>query len=390
MTATAMPTDRADGGDRGPSTSGRGGGDDPWAWLPPDAGADGWGDTGAASGWPGGEAGPRAPRAPPRARRPPPRRRAPPPGAAFDPADDPYAAARAAVEADWGAAGRGAGEPRDGDAPRARWTAAADRAATTEAALDDDGYGPENEVAWGGEGEGGDDDTPRARPDIEPLTPAEVNALLPAAPAPSQVAYFNADGATVLQRVGLCLLVTLATAKAAPAAAAGALTGPLWYPLLAAAARNRRVRASGSAIGLWRARVLAAGVANARPPRPGAGPGAPTLTLIVGDDSGATCEVCVPYERDYDRVAVGEAAELLAVATADGFARFRALREVYLPGAGLWIADYPAADRRAFVRVSLAVEAERASAGGWGDGGGAGGEAPAGGVGEDDAYYGAV
>jgi len=239
------------------------------------------------------------------------------------------------------------------------------------------------------------------------------------------VAFFNSDGAAVVQRLGLSLLVTLATAKAAPAAAAGALTLPLWYPLAAAAVRNGKLRgvnsfsaalggrrggrkrrsnassssSSSAAVGIWRARVLDARVGNgrrgggsSRSSSPSASPlglGPPTLTLTIGDDSGATTKLVVPYERVHDAIEVGEAAELLVVASgnskrqqqrrkrrsyrlyddddgrendiASAFGGFRAVREAYLPGAGLWVSgdEYPSLDRRAFVRVSLSIEEER-------------------------------
>ena len=247
---------------------------------------------------------------------------------------------------------------------------------------------------------------------------------MPLTPLPDQVAFFNSDGAAVVQRLGVSLLVTLATAKAAPAAAAGALTLPLWYPLAAAAVRNGRLRGANSfsavlgrrggrrggrdrnrrgggggdsssppAVGIWRAKVLDARVGNGRRGggsrrsssvgvAPPLGLGPPTLTLTIGDDSGATTRLVVPYERVHDAIEVGEAAELLVVASgkrqqqrrrkrfnnddndddiASAFGGFRAVREAYLPGAGLWVSgdEYPSLDRRAFVRVSLAVEEER-------------------------------
>ena len=119
------------------------------------------------------------------------------------------------------------------------------------------------------------------------------------------------------------------------------------------------------------------------------GLGPPTLTLTIGDDSGATTKLVVPYERVHDAIEIGEAAELLVVASGAGggkrqrrrkrrsrfdgdedgdgdgiasaFGGFRAVREAYLPGAGFWVSgdEYPSLDRRAFARVSLSVEEER-------------------------------
>ena len=42
----------------------------------------------------------------------------------------------------------------------------------------------------------------------------------------------------------------------------------------------------------------------------------------------------------------------------------QALKEVYLPETGIWLADYPLTNRQAFLDVSLAVEDERQQAAG--------------------------
>jgi len=55
------------------------------------------------------------------------------------------------------------------------------------------------------------------------------------------VQFCSGDIVALWQRLGLSALVTLAAVKTA-ALAAGALTFPLWWPLLQAAGRNRALR----------------------------------------------------------------------------------------------------------------------------------------------------
>jgi len=43
-------------------------------------------------------------------------------------------------------------------------------------------------------------------------------------------------------------------------------------------------------------------------------------------------------------------------------ARCQALKEVYLPESGVWLADYPYVNRTAFLAVSLDLERERRAA----------------------------
>jgi len=76
----------------------------------------------------------------------------------------------------------------------------------------------------------------------EPYVCAAQERLLPLAPSPEQVQFCSGDVVALWQRLGLSALVTLAAVKTA-AVAAGALTFPLWWPLLQAAGRNRALRA---------------------------------------------------------------------------------------------------------------------------------------------------
>ncbi|KAK9842506.1 hypothetical protein WJX81_003292 [Elliptochloris bilobata] len=183
----------------------------------------------------------------------------------------------------------------------------------------------------------------------------EVDRLLPLAPSPEQVAFCSGDLVALWQRLGLSALVTLAAVKNA-GLAAGALTFPLWWPLLQAAGRNRAVRSRFRHVGFWRARVVDVEVTQ----RATRGRLAePSLRVLVGDASGARSEVLVPFLRRYESIEVGEPAELLVLSQRRKFDSFKALKEVYLPESGLWLADYPYVSRAAFLAVSLDLDRER-------------------------------
>jgi len=113
--------------------------------------------------------------------------------------------------------------------------------------------------------------------------------------------------------------------------------------------------------------------------------------LLLGDASGARLELEVPREADHDDVRVrgqmafsadaspstaprgglsrlpcfqaGDEAEVMVVSDDPSLARFRAVREVYLPQLGLWLAEYPFLERRATAALSDAIAAERDSRG---------------------------
>jgi hypothetical protein len=199
--------------------------------------------------------------------------------------------------------------------------------------------------------------------------------------------------------VGASVALSKAALLAGPA-----LLYPIWGPWVRAGARNAGVylKQRFEALGLWRATVLSVRVDTVPVALGGAGSGggggsggnggglaealvgagvvgAPrdTVTLVVGDpwSGGARVDLTLPYALGAEDVVAGEPAELLVLcsdARDPGRAPFRAVREVYLPAAGLWLADYPFVSRERFLDISLAIERARGGGGG-GAGGGFGG-----------------
>ena len=66
-------------------------------------------------------------------------------------------------------------------------------------------------------------------------------AIFPGAPTAEQIQYCSGDSATLWQRLGVSVLLTLVTLKTT-ALAAGTFTFPIWYPSLRAALRNRSIK----------------------------------------------------------------------------------------------------------------------------------------------------
>ena len=59
----------------------------------------------------------------------------------------------------------------------------------------------------------------------------------------------------------------------------------------------------------------------------------------------------MPYRPEHARVAPGSPAELVVLSDGPDFRSFKAVREAYLPGAGLWVADYPFLQRGLYAEV---------------------------------------
>ncbi len=240
-----------------------------------------------------------------------------------------------------------------------------------------------------------------AAPDIAVLSAAELDRVLPILPLAAQATFFAGGAAEGVQRWAACLAATVLLSKVA-ALAAGSLTWPLWWPWARAAQRNYVLRKAAGAAGLWRARVLAV-EARGRPRAGGAsddddasGGDAQarrrrarfstmrSTRVVLGDAGGAQTELLLPHDARHALIEVGAPAELVVLAARPDFADFRAVRDVYLPDAGLWLSEYPYLDRPAFLALSLEVEREAAAARGGGE---YAADGAAGGDGYDDGEY---
>ncbi|KAG2487397.1 hypothetical protein HYH03_013966 [Edaphochlamys debaryana] len=233
--------------------------------------------------------------------------------------------------------------------------------------------------------------------DIVLLSGRDVSGILPLAPTPGQVDYFQPRSVTerivqLLGSVGASVLLSKAALLATPA-----LLYPIWSPWVRAGLRNVDLAAKGyAAIGLWRAQVIEVSVAGA-----GLGSalglglglrGPPLVSLLVGDpwQGGGRASLDLPYQPRAEYVRPGDCVELLVLGRDERFSSFKVVREVYLPQAGVWLCDYPFLNRDLFTAVSVAIEQERraaeAAAAGWPAGSG-GASAGGGGPGPSASYY---
>ncbi|KAK9798175.1 hypothetical protein WJX73_007134 [Symbiochloris irregularis] len=206
------------------------------------------------------------------------------------------------------------------------------------------------------------------RPDHETLQTVslpqvELDSLLPVTPSPEQLKKTSGSAYDLYQRIGVAAIVSLLTVKFVLVATTAVLY-PLLGPLVQALNRNRKLRSQGRHVALWRATVVDCEIV-ARPLRSrvqgAAWDETDTLRLLVGDGSGARSLLTVPFEPWHHTIRAGEPAELLVMAQRRTFRKFQALKEIYLPESGKWIADYPYVNRSAFLDVSLSIEQERQS-----------------------------
>ncbi|KAL4425086.1 hypothetical protein ABPG77_010400 [Micractinium sp. CCAP 211/92] len=202
-------------------------------------------------------------------------------------------------------------------------------------------------------------------PDVAVLSTDEVDRVLPVVPFSQQAAYFSGSATDSVQRWGASLAATVILSKVA-VLAASSLTWPLWWPWALAARKNLAVRRQYRYGGLWRTRVL--GVTFTGRPKPFGPSGDPggllggsTMRLarvLIGDPGGAQAELVLAYDARYELIQPGEPAELVVLSSDPSFQQFKAVKDVYLPNSGLWVSEYPHADRTQFLDVSLQVERE--------------------------------
>ncbi len=76
------------------------------------------------------------------------------------------------------------------------------------------------------------------------------------------------------------------------------------------------------------------------------------LNLVVGDESGFTSRLQVPLKRNYQAIAVGDRAEMVAMSNRGDLGRINKTSDIYIPSHNLWVSDYPLLLRESFVEFS--------------------------------------
>jgi hypothetical protein len=227
-------------------------------------------------------------------------------------------------------------------------------------------------------------------PDVAVLTSEELDRVLPVVPFSQQATYFSGSATENIQRWGASLAATVVLSKIA-LIAAGTLTWPLWWPWALAAKRNFGLRRSSGNGGLWRTQILDIIITGRPKPKFGGGSDSigdegsaakakrsffttmRTTKLLIGDPGGAQTELVLPYDARHDRLMPGQPAEMIVLSSAPTFESFKAVPEVYLPFASLWVSEYPHLARNEFLELSLQIERERKEEEEGSGGGGGGG-----------------
>ncbi|EFN59167.1 hypothetical protein CHLNCDRAFT_138041 [Chlorella variabilis] len=232
-----------------------------------------------------------------------------------------------------------------------------------------------------------------AEPDIALLSSDELDRVLPVIPFAQQASFYGGTATDGVQRWGASLAATVVLSKVAVLAATS-LTWPLWWPWALAAKKNLALRRQFSYGGLWRTQVLEVAITGRPKPFTALDGGERGGTMrmariLVGDPGGARAEMVLPYDSRYELIQAGEAAELLVLSSDTSFRRFKAVKDVYLPSSGLWVSEYPHADRTRFLEVEREAQAEAEAQQYGGGAAGQAGEQPGGGAWQPDDYSGA-
>jgi len=222
---------------------------------------------------------------------------------------------------------------------------------------------------------GPDEAAPAASPsDITVLSRSELEAVLPVLPNGRQAAYYQPKSlqerlVQLLGSIGASMVLSKSVVLAAPA-----LLYPIWSPWLQAGAKNLEVYTKGlKCLGLWRATVLEVEVLGGTPFGSSWAYGARAsaaavarVRVLMGDpwQQGARVQLEFPYQPKADQLRQGDSVEALVLGRDESFATFKVIREVYAPGLGLWLAEYPFVDRASFLDISLQVERARQVAAG--------------------------
>ncbi len=250
-----------------------------------------------------------------------------------------------------------------GDEPR---PGSRGRAGLYESGGIDENQGVDAESSNSSSGEYQDTTNLLDQPDIVILNPEELDRVLPVLPFSEQADFFSGGVAQSVQRWGASLALTVLFSKAALVAATS-LTWPLWWPWAKAANKNFSVRSNVEYGGIWRTHIL--DVERGNRPRPRFGEeeelrnmprfsAMKMCTIVIGEENGAQTKLMLPFDARYELLQPGQPAEVLVLSDSTSFSDIKAIKDVYLPDVGLWLAEYPYIDREEFLEVSLEIERE--------------------------------
>jgi hypothetical protein len=80
------------------------------------------------------------------------------------------------------------------------------------------------------------------------------------------------------------------------------------------------------------------------------------FNLEVGDESGFVTHLQVPLQREHQAIRIGDPAEMLVLSSRPDLSRIAKISDIYVPGADVWVSDYPYLRRDAFQAVSRELD----------------------------------
>lgn len=206
---------------------------------------------------------------------------------------------------------------------------------------------------------------------LVPLTRQKLEQLIPLSATAEQYRYYWGKFPDFLQRllisvVGVVVIWVLELViggykfLALPAGIAAGLYW-LWGPVLWAGLRNAEYRKYPYG-GFWRGEVLDVFVSeelisteetvNDRGELVIVENRERRINLEVGDETGFTKQLQASLQREHQRIAPGQVAELVVLSNQPDLSRIAKVTDVYIPSLRVWVSDYPYLNRDMFEAVS--------------------------------------
>lgn len=80
------------------------------------------------------------------------------------------------------------------------------------------------------------------------------------------------------------------------------------------------------------------------------------LNLELGDETGFSTEISVPWKKAYKSIAPGQMVEMLVMSYRPDLSSFAKVSDVYLPDLNFWLSDYPCLRRDAFMEIGQQID----------------------------------
>ena len=212
---------------------------------------------------------------------------------------------------------------------------------------------------------------------LVPLTRQKFEQVIPFSATAEQYKYFWGKFPDFLRRllisvvgvIGIWVFELIAKSYVFIALPAGIIAGLywLWGPVLWATLRNSSYRQYPYS-GFWRGQVLDVFVTeeligkeetvNNRGELVIVENRERRLNLEVGDDSGFSTRLQVPLQREHQRIAPSQRAEMVLLSKQSDLGRIAKTTDIYLPALNIWVSDYPYLKRDMFEAVSRQLESK--------------------------------